>query len=451
MESNILLRLLLTVIFGAILGLETETRVIESKGKKEAEETERQRLGGVRTYTILALIGGVAGIIFRNGEVVLAYLTFVALLGLVLGAYVLNVKFNKAFGLTTEVGILVTFLIGFLTTSDLVTLDVALFILIILAFFLSQKRGVGAFIHKFQHKEIIDVFKFGLTAAVILPLLPNQTYFIRDIFQVIELNWHELGISESVANLSILNPFRVWLIVVVISGINLGGYLLSKLIGAGRGILLTSILGGLVSSTSTTYAFSHKSKKENASESTLLAGAVLVANGMSFITISVLMSIISIALFKSLILPLVGFFAASIAIGLAFIVSSQKKHGKTHSIDIQYEPFSVGPAIKFVAIIVLVTFFIQIIQLFNNDAVLAFITALSGVTGMDAPTIAIGELINRNALSVQMGSLIFLSTNAVNFIFKSIIALRFGSKEFARRLIVGLVLVVLCSLLLLVK
>ena len=107
--ENILIRLIITIAFGAILGIESETREVATQGRAQKEKTEPQRLGGVRTYSVLAMIGGIAGIFYLSEALPLVYMIFGAVILLVLAAYILNVQIKKAFGLTTELAILITF------------------------------------------------------------------------------------------------------------------------------------------------------------------------------------------------------------------------------------------------------------------------------------------------------------------------------------------------------
>src|SRR5258708_2368476 len=170
-QTDLFIKILLTILFGAILGLETETRSRELDGEKHVKQQEKSRIGGVRTYTVLALFGGVAGILFTLGQFVIVYILFVAVILLIIAAYVLNVQIKHAFGLTTEIAVIITFTLGFLTTASLIPLWLILVILVLLTFFLSQKRGIGRLISKIQHKEVIDVIKFAMVAVVILPVL----------------------------------------------------------------------------------------------------------------------------------------------------------------------------------------------------------------------------------------------------------------------------------------
>lgn len=435
-QIELFAEILLTILFGAILGLETETREKEKSGIKAASKKERERIGGVRTYAVISLFGGIAGVFYVMQQQVLVYILFLAIIGLILAAYILNVQIKHAFGLTTEVAIIIAFILGFLTTSKLIPIWLTLVILVMLAFFLSQKRGIGALISKVEHKEIIDVVKFALVAIVVLPILPNQNIKLIDIASLVSMQID----NTELANLTLLNPFNTWLIVVVISGINLFGYFLTRIIGSRRGLILTSAIGGFISSTSAIISFASRSKhKEGKSSSYALAGAGLIANSFSFITIAVLMLVNNRDFFSKGIWSFLIMFVVGVVVGLYFIYKD--KSSTKHDLPISYQAFSVLPAIKFVLIIVGISLLIQVLQLVqvNNILVLA-ITALTGFTGMDPATIAYSSLVKDGVISLQLGVISLILANGINFFAKILYSYVIGSKEFARQMALGLIL-----------
>ena len=250
-DIEILARLLLALGFGAILGLETETRATkEGQTKTQA----RKSIGGVRTYMILSLFGALGGIFFDLGQPIFAYLVFFSVFAIVLAAYVLNVRYTRAFGMTTEIAILIAVLVGFAATAGIVSLQILVVLVVILTFILSQKRGVGRLTRRIAHEELIDVVSFLIVTLVVFPFLPDQDFLLREVPSVMEL-LRAVGIdAEKIGDLVLFNPFRLWQYVVLISGFNLVGYFANRVVGRSKGLLFTGIFGGFVSSTSTTVA-----------------------------------------------------------------------------------------------------------------------------------------------------------------------------------------------------
>lgn len=439
-QIDLFLEVILTIVFGAILGLETETRQKEIKGKKIVE---KERIGGVRTFVIICLFGGIAGIFFAMGQFILVYILFFAVIALTIAAYILNVQIKHAFGLTTELAVLIAFVIGFFTTSKLIPLWLIISILVILVFFLSQKRGISSLINQIEHKEVIDVIKFALVSIVVLPILPNTNIKIIDISSALNIPIS----NPQIESITLINPFSLWLIVVLISGINLFGYFLSRIFGTKRGLLLTAVISGLISSTSATISFASRSKgKLNKGNSMALAGAASIANAVSFITIGLLILVSNRELFNKSIAILMLMFVSGIIIGLVLLY---KDKGKVNGeFTIKYEPFSVFPALKFVSIILLITIGIQFLQLFKVDQILVVgITAISGITGMDAATIAFANISKDGLISIQIAIISLLAANAINFFAKYIYSRLTGSKEYSNKLAIALTLTAIIGLL----
>lgn len=434
--SDIFIKILISITFGAILGLESETREIEKKGLEQAEKEETQKIGGLRTYTIISLFGGINGILYVLNHKELALIFTIGLFLLIISAYVLNVNIKHAFGMTTEIAILITYIIGFFTTSSLIPIEAILAILVLLSFFLSQKRGIGKLISNFEHREVIDVIKFGLVALVILPILPNKDLLLSDIFSLLRIEGLDY---EALSRVSIFNPFQIWAIVVIISGINIGGYLLSKVIGEKYGLFFTSIFSGFVSSTSALISFAGRSKKF-LNEKRLAAGA-LISNSTSFILASLLILVTSKPLFTEVIPFYISMFIGGFTIGVIiyFFFATQSDEKDTHKIE--YMPFSISPALKFVLMIIGLRLFVQFLQGLNvsPDLVVIF-TAVSGLTGVDAPMIAIASLFAGGTINIQSAVFAVVLTNIINYIAKIFYAFTIGSRKFFKIYALGLII-----------
>ena len=444
-ETDLFIKLIMSVVFGAILGLETDTREIENKGEEKADKDEVQRLGGFRTYTLISLFGGIAGMFHILGAEIIAYLLFATIVAFLLSAYYLNVKLKKAFGLTTEIAIVITFALGFLTTSGLVRFEILMGILVLMAFFLSQKRGIGKFIKKIQHKELIDIIKFGLVSLLLLPILPNHSFILNDISNL--LGRGDLS-NESLGNFYLINPFEIWLIVVIISGISLLAYYFSRVLGTKRGILVTSILGGFFSSTSTLISFANKSKTSaNQALSKRYAGGAVLSNGISYILAGILFAIMNFNLFKNVLSILFLMLITGVFYGFRFINVRNNDTKKDIDHEVIYEPFSLLPALKFVTLIVCITLLIQFMQLLKiNESLIILFTAISGITGIDAPIIAISNLNNSANITLQVALITFILTNTINLVAKSIYSKFLGDKTFFIYTSIGLALTAIISL-----
>jgi uncharacterized membrane protein (DUF4010 family) len=139
--------------------------------------------------------------------------------------------------MTTEAAALMVYLIGGLVYWDEAWLAVALGV--VTTALLAMRPTLHGLAARIEREDIYAALKLALVSAVILPLLPDQAF----------------------GPLQVLNPFRMWLMVVFVSAVSFSGYLAIKLLGSKRGIGLTGLLGGLVSSTSVTLSFSQRSRE----------------------------------------------------------------------------------------------------------------------------------------------------------------------------------------------
>lgn len=439
-NPSILLRIVLTIVFGAIIGLETETRSIEKEGASNAKKDEKFKIGGIRTYTLVTLMGGVAGLLYNTDAYILSYVLMISIVLLIVSAYILNVQFQKAFGLTTEIAVIISFVMGFLTTSNLLNIQVILVILVLMTFFLSQKRGISQLISRIKHVEVRDFMRLGLISLVILPILPNVSYSILDILKFFG---YTLESNNVLLTTSLINPFQLWLVVVLISSIGLVSFLLKRFIGNKSGMLITGFLGGLVSSTSTTFSIAQSSKVDK--NPYIYVSSAILSNASSFITLSLVVLVTSLTFFREVSLFLLVLFLSNVIV--SYILFSITKKNIKSTDEFKYTPFSIIPAIKFVLLILFITSVVKILSLYNvDDSLLALITSLSGFTGVDAPSVAISSLVASNELGMSIAIIAFILTNVVNFLGKSITFLIYGNRKTAFYYILALIITTLISL-----
>lgn len=432
-DLEIVLRILLCLGFGAMLGLETETRT--DKTSKTKTEIEKGRLGGLRTYMILSLFGGFAGIMFAQGYPLFAYLMFAVVSLIILSAYVLNVQYRQAFGITSELSILTAVLISFATTAAIVPIQILLVLALILAFILSQKKGADSLVSRLGHTEFEDILKFLIVVFVIWPFLPDRTFYLADIPNALDLAI-SLGLpTELTSNLAIFNPYRIWLYVLLISGINLFGYFVGRILGANKAQAISSVFGGLVSSTSAVIAFASQAKKKSGAVIQRLAGLALLANASSFLGLFVIAA--SIAGFTSVIGEItVALLLSSFVIAVFYLLRPHKLNGIDYNVE--YEPFSLKPALKFVLLLSVVRIAVQIIEYYFGSTGFVFATAVSGLIGLDVATITIGETWALGQTTANVAALTFLITNMVNYAAKTVYGRVQSNSEFAKWMGAGL-------------
>ena len=213
-------------------------------------EWSAHHLTGIRTFALITVLGALLGLLSQTVGVwlLVAGLCGVAAL-LIVGTVLAFVGRQEELGLTTEIAALVMYAVGVALAYKQTELG-----LIIgggVAVLLQWKQPLHTLVGRFSEPDIRAIFNLVLIALVILPVMPNRSY----------------------GPYGVLNPFEIWLIVVLIVGISLGGYIAYKFFGTRAGTLLGGILGGMISSTATTVSYARRTR--HAPEAVGLAAFVI--------------------------------------------------------------------------------------------------------------------------------------------------------------------------------
>ena len=200
-------------------------------------EKANSELAGVRTFTLIAILGVLAGFLSRDYQnpFILPVLG-VALTSLLVAANFIKIKVftNPDVGQTTEVAALLMFAIGaYLVMGDRV---LGIVIGVSMSVLLYVKERLHGFINRLQEKDLSAIMTFAGISLVVLPILPNKTY----------------------GPYNVLNPQNIWLMITLIVGLSVLGYFIYKFVGKKLGIISNGVLGGLISSTATTVSYARK-------------------------------------------------------------------------------------------------------------------------------------------------------------------------------------------------
>jgi uncharacterized membrane protein (DUF4010 family) len=247
-------KILLVLSLSFLIGLERE---------EHKASGEQYSFGGVRTFPLIGLIGYAIALL-AQGELLPVTLGFAVVAGFLIVSYRFKLSTSTRAGVTTEMSGLATYLIGALVYKEQYWIATTLSVAGILL--LELKAALENLTKRIAPEEILTFAKFLLLSAVILPILPN-----RDIgpFQI--------------------NPFKTWLAVVAVSAISYGSYVIGQLTKGQGGIIVASILGGAYSSTVTTIVLAKRAARENSPH--LFAGGTLIASGMMYFRLAVLLAI----------------------------------------------------------------------------------------------------------------------------------------------------------------
>ena len=390
--------LVLALRFAAALGLGVLIGL-------ERERTQKPEGGfaGVRTFGLIALAGAMAA--YVDGALArptLGLLLFAAVAALVVVSAVITAR-QGDIGITTEVSALLAFVLGFLCVYGSVTLAAGL--AVASGGVLALKQWLHNLARHIRSEDVEATLKFAIVTVIILPLVPNETY--------------------GPAPLDVINPYKIWWMVVLISGLNFASYILVKIVGAEHGIGLTGLLGGLVSSTAVSLGFAQRSRTQP-EQAPALALGILLAWTVMFFRVVVLVAVIAPALARSLAFGIGALGALSLAI--VFVLRRKQRSTERASVSAGTNPFELGQAIRFGVLFGVVTFAAKAAQVWLGDAGLYLAGALAGLTDVDAIALSMAQLAQSEPASVHVAARTILIAVLANTLVKGGMAVFMGDK-----------------------
>lgn len=431
------IQLLLSFILGGLIGFEREINEKKIVGK---EKTPRAILG-LRTFALVGSLGAIAGILYD--QYLFLSLLLTTLMGIFLIVfYTIDSLQTKDAGVTTEIALLYTFLLGILIALHALPIQVILAISVVLVLLLSRKETIKNFASDIKQYELHSFVSYAVIALVVLPFLPNTTFSLAAI-PVLKTVIENLDISSKVVHTAFFNPFKLWLIVTLITGVDILGYVLERTIGQRKGWLLASAAGGFISSTATTQSLAQQSKAS--SDTRHLVAAAVVANLTSFFQVGILLATLNSMFFLKTLPSLIAIIGT--AIGIVFFLLRSEKGKKRNIQTIGIRPhsiFSLGPALKFALLFLLITVVSKVsLALFGNGGFLVT-SAIGALAGIDAVMINTAELAGRT-IEYRLAVLTFILVNGVNLSAKSVYSFLQGKRAFAVQFSLSMALLIASS------
>lgn len=374
-------RLGLALALGFVIGLE--------RGWKEREEGEGHRTAGIRTFSLIGLLGGIFGMLSLGGDRILIAAGFV-LTGAVLAAFMWREgERGHDYSATTLVAALLTFMLG--AAAVLGEMAIAAGAGVATVGLLAYKRQLHGFLARITWDELRSGLLLGAMTFIALPLLPDRALD----------PW------------GALNPHELWLITILIAAISFLGYVAVKLIGPSRGLVLAAAVGGLVSSTVVTLTLARLAR-ENVPRIALLAGAILSSGGVMLLRVLVLAGALNLALALALAVPLL---AAALFQGLtAYLLIGRDDKGAAGPEGLVHRnPFLLPEVLRFGAILAAVMLAAGIARSVYGDGGLLAVAAISGLVDVDAVTLSVAGMGAPDAAGVAA----VLTAIAVNSVAKS--------------------------------
>ncbi len=412
-SADLFLRFGIALAIGFMIGLQREYAFQTAK---------RELVAGERTFALIAIVGAMAAMSADMLNSAFAFLAVILLVGVFTAiAYFIDAWHGQV-GLTTEIAILISALCGALCYWNQLALAAA--IGIATTVLLSLKLETDRLVKALTREDIFAVLQLAVISVIILPILPDES-LLPPPFDV-------------------LNPFRIWLMVVFISGINFLGYLSVKIAGPERGIGLTGLFGGLVSSTAVTLGFTDRSTR-NPGLAKPFATAIMIAWTVMFGRVIVEVGVINPELLRLIWLPI----AAAGVVGLAYcayLFLSQRNYEKDR---LEFSnPFDLMSAIKFGLLYAAILVIARAAQLYLGDTGVYLSSLISGLVDVDAITLSLAQLSKAGELSSQVAAQSIVLAAIANTITKGTIVLLGGALLLKRAILPGLLLMLLTALVL---
>lgn len=399
-QGDFLIRLLVAIGIGSVIGLERQFRAMK-------ENT--QGFAGIRTFIFLVLLGFLAALFYYLFSPWVYLALFIGVSLLIASTYWVSASKGDR-GATTEFSSLLAFVLGSLTFAGFV--EISLMITVVIVLVLSSKFRIRSIVGMIAAEELYDFIRFVVIALLIFPFLPNQTYGPYDV----------------------LNPKEIGWVIILTSGLGFLGYILTKFLGASKGILLGGIVGGLVSSTAVTWIYAKKSK-ESDSLSSSCATAILAASSIMFVRVLIWTFIFNKTLFNALI-PGIGIILIS-AIGITLYLFLHGKNKTVQNAELPpSKPLDLKGAVVFGVIYVLILLIVSYANENLGERGTLISSGIAGFSDIDAITISISKLTGES-LELGVGSVAILIAVISNTLVKLGIGIYAGSTALRKNLLIG--------------
>jgi len=389
-----------SLAIGALVGIE----------RQRSQANEPAGLpGGIRTFPLIAVLGCTAAWLGATVGVAAFAVIAGALGALVIAAYVFT-SLRGDIGMTTEVAALLTFALGAMTYGGQALLASGL--AVAATVLLSARKPLHELARKVEEEDLYAALKLAVVSVIVLPMLPDVR-FGPEPFRI-------------------FNPFKIWLLVVLIAGLGFLGYVGLKVLGASRGVGVAGLLGGIVSSTAVTLSFAGRSR-EAPDLSRACALGIALAWATMFVRVLIDVAIAHAPLVPRVAVP-VG--AAVLAGAAGALVLYRRARDASVPPEVEYRnPFSLLSATKFGLLFAAVLFVARFAQIQFADTGVLVAAALSGLVDVDAMTLAAARMVASGELSPAAGVRTILVTVASNTMTKAVLAASLGSPELRRALL----------------
>jgi len=396
--------LLIAVILGFIIGLQRTMANLYTRDK----EKEAYFAAGSRTFALIALLGFLSGWLNKSVPMIVSIIAF-SVVGLLVLSYYLKAVLYKKMGMTSQIAAIITYLLGLMVYFHLE--QYAIFIGVLMIILLEIKPRLQKIEQNITPADLNASILLLAMTFLILPILPD----------------------EMIGPYKLFNPYKTWLMAIIIASISFVGYVAIKILGNKRGVLLTGLFGGLISSTAVSISLSqmYTTQKEYLNN---FAAGIAMACTLMYIRVLFEAFVINQEVALALLLP----YAAASVSGLIFVYILYK-YSKTATFnledtDIAKNPLQLSEALKFGLLFGIIYGAISVIQGNYGNIGVYIISTLSGITDVDAITLSLSQLTSDQKLSVQASAIGIIIASATNSLVKLGIVYWIGGRAIGWRL-----------------
>ncbi|MCJ2181721.1 DUF4010 domain-containing protein [Novosphingobium sp. 1949] len=375
------LQLLAALGAGLLIGIE--------RGWRQRAAADGTRVAGVRTFTLIGGAGGLAAVLALQLSQALGAVFLAAMAALLLAVFLRPRACSDPRDATSLVAALLTLGLGALAGGGYTALALALAALATLL--LSARQQAHSLLAALTQEELRALVRYAVLAVGVLPFLPN-----RDMGPY--LAW---------------NPFKLWLVVLLITGFSIAGYIARRLIGPARGTLATAAIGGAYSSTAVTTAFSSQLREGGNGP---LATGIALASTIMYARVLILASLLAPAILPRLAL-LLGPALASAALA-TLLVWRREENGVARASAPESRPFELVPALGFLLAVAGAALLVRWSQANFGGAGGGLSLFLAGSVDVDAAMVAYSTLPS-GAVPDAIAALALAGTVASNMAFKA--------------------------------
>lgn len=376
---------------------------------------ERERVpsarAGLRTFGLVGVLGALTGLLGQSLHSILPVVVGMAAIGaMIIAAYLRHPDPNDP-GTTSVAALLVCFCLGTAVWYGYAKIAVMLAVsTTALLYFKAELRGIAT---RLSPRDWISMLQFSVLSLVILPILPNEEY----------------------GPYGALNPYQIWWMVVLISGVSLAGYAALQLVGARYGAAFVGVFGGLASSTATTMVYA-RNARENAGLASMAALVIVLANLVMVVRVTAIAAVIAPSVLKALAVIVVP----ALLLGALALFWNWRRLGEGGAtvLPATSNPTELRVALGFGVLYAVVLFCAAWLSDYAGTGGVYMLALVSGLTDVDAITLSSLRLFNLDKLEPQPAVIAIGLGMFANLGFKTAMAVAIGGRPLGAKVLIGM-------------